>query len=165
MSSELSRTPYAANVVSDDLEAKPRPEGDAVSRSVAFSISEVGKPDKYFGFEPGRGVHDIHMNQGSVERFKKYNGVWQDGGMLIHFGSINQWVAIFLAFQSQCWHTDDVNGHCLGTADQPAEEKDVVIIAAMVNPPGHDPGKEKVLLLNTTADPIDLGRYNFKKYS
>ena len=63
-----------------------------------------------------------------------------------------QWVAIFLAFQSQCWHTDDVYGHCLGTADQPAEEKDVVIVAAMVNPPGHDPGKEKVLLLNTTAD-------------
>ncbi len=120
---------------------------------------EPNSRDKYFGFKPGNGIHDIHMNQGSVERFKKYNGVWQDGGMLIHFGSINQWVAIFLAFQSQCWHTDDINGHCLGTADQPAEEKDVVIIAAMVNPPGHDPGRERVLLLNTTADPIDFDRW------
>lgn len=117
---------------------------------------EPNKRDGYFGFKPGNGIHDIHMNQGSVEPFKKYNGVWQDGGMLIHFESINQWVAIFLAFQSQCWHTEEVNGHCLGTADQPAEEKDVVIIAAMVNPPGHDPGKEQVLLLNTTADHINL---------
>ena len=26
---------------------------------------EPGKPDKYFGFRPGRGIHDIHMNQGN----------------------------------------------------------------------------------------------------
>jgi len=120
---------------------------------------ESNKRDRYFGFKPGNGIHDIHMNQGSVEPFKKYNGAWQDGGMLIHFGSINQWVAIFLAFQSQCWHTEDINGHCMGAADQPAEEKDVVIIAAMVNPAGHDPGKERVLLLNTTADHIEFDRW------
>lgn len=41
--------------------------------------------DRYFHFKPGNGIHDIHMNQGNVGRWKKDNGVWQDGGILIHF--------------------------------------------------------------------------------
>ena len=112
--------------------------------------------DKYFGFKPGNGIHDIHMNQGSVEEFQKYNGVWQDGGMLLHLPSEDRWVAVFLAFQSQCWHTDDEKGNCIGDVDQPAEDKGVVIIAATVNPAGHDPGLERVLLLNTLATAVNL---------
>lgn len=100
--------------------------------------------------------HDIHMNQGSTGSFKRTNGVWQDGGMLIHFESEDRWVAVFLAFQSQCWHTDDEKGNCIGAPEQPAEEKDVVIIAARVNPTGHDPGRETVLLLNTMSHSIDM---------
>jgi uncharacterized protein YukJ len=57
---------------------------------------EPNRRDKYFGFKPGNGIHDIHMNQGSGAEFKKYNGVWQDGGMLIHLPSQNRWVAVFL---------------------------------------------------------------------
>ncbi len=117
---------------------------------------EPNKRDKYFGFKPGNGIHDIHMNQGSVEEFKKYNGVWQDGGMLLHLPSEDRWVAVFLAFQSQCWHTDDTQGDCLGDPELPAEDKAVVIIAATVNPAGHDPGMEKVLLLNTLATSVNL---------
>ena len=48
---------------------------------------EFNRRDKYFGFKPGNGIHDIHMNQGSAEEFKKYNGVWQDGAILIHLPS------------------------------------------------------------------------------
>ena len=96
------------------------------------------------------------MNQGSVEEFQKYNGVWQDGGILIHLPSDDRWVAVFLAFQSQCWHTDDEKGNCIGDVDQPAEDKGVVIIAAMVNPAGHDQGLERVLLLNTLATAVNL---------
>jgi hypothetical protein len=117
---------------------------------------EPNARDKYFGFKPGNGIHDIHMNQGSVEEFQKYNGVWQDGGMLIHLPSDDRWVAVFLAFQSQCWHTDDEMGNCTGDVDQPAEDKGVVIIAATVNPAGHDPGLERVLLLNTLATAVNL---------
>ena len=112
--------------------------------------------DKYFGFKPGNGIHDIHMNQGNSAEFKKDNGVWQDGGMLVHLPSDDRWVGVFLAFQSQCWHTDDVTGDCIGTPEQPAEDKGVVIIAATVNPAGHDPGAERVLLLNTLATSVDL---------
>jgi uncharacterized protein YukJ len=117
---------------------------------------EPNTRDKYFGFKPGNGIHDIHMNQGSVEEFQKYNGVWQDGGMLLHLPSEDRWVAVFLAFQSQCWHTDDDKGNCIGDVDQPAEDKGVVIIAAMVNPAGHDPGMERVLLLNSLATAVNL---------
>ncbi len=117
---------------------------------------EPGKRDKYFGFKPGNGIHDIHMNQGSAEEFAKYNGVWQDGGILIHLPSDNRWVAVFLAFQSQCWHTDDERGNCTDIIDQPVKDKDIVIIAALVNPTGHDPGSERVLLLNTLATPVNL---------
>ncbi|MFP7473592.1 YukJ family protein [Niallia taxi] len=78
---------------------------------------EENKADQYFKFKPGNGIHDIHMNQGNVGRWKKDNGAWQDGGILIHFEKENRWAAIFLAFQSQSWCTDD-NGHAL----KPVEE-------------------------------------------
>jgi uncharacterized protein YukJ len=74
---------------------------------------EMNLRDEYFGFIPGNGIHDIHMNQGNVGEFKKDNGVWQDGGMFIHLPSENRWVAVFLAFQSQCWHTDEETGNCI----------------------------------------------------
>lgn len=129
---------------------------------------ENDQRDRYFGFLPGNGVHDIHMNQGNVGRFTEQDGVWQDGGLLLHFPAMigsggellfpEQWVGVFLAFQSQAWHTDDVTGHRL-TPEQPTEaEPDgrVRIVAAMVNPKGDDAGRERVTLLNTTPDTIDL---------
>ena len=41
--------------------------------------------DKIFGFRPGNGVHDIHMNQGNSKQFRGDDGVWQDGGLLFEF--------------------------------------------------------------------------------
>ncbi|MBY0190935.1 YukJ family protein [Bacillus aerophilus] len=73
---------------------------------------EKNKPDRYFGFKPGNGIHDIHMNQGNLPKWFKDDGTWQDGGVLIHFENENRWVGIFLAFQSQSWCTDD-EGHCI----------------------------------------------------
>ncbi|MBM3785900.1 MAG: DUF2278 family protein [Acidobacteria bacterium] len=76
---------------------------------------EKGKTDKYFDFEPGNGIHDIHMNQGNAAQFKKDDGIWQDGALILHFpagsdGPNEKWIAIFLAFQSQSWDTDE-KGH------------------------------------------------------
>ncbi|GAB3686707.1 YukJ family protein [Actinocorallia lasiicapitis] len=70
-----------------------------------------GKSDKIFGFRPGNGVHDIHMNQGNSGRFTGDDGVWQDGGLLLRFA--DHWTAVFLAFQSQSWNTDDRTGHAV----------------------------------------------------
>ncbi|WP_346887392.1 YukJ family protein [Clostridium sp. UBA1056] len=60
-------------------------------------------------FEDGLGVHDVHMNQGSIEKFEDSNGSYQDGCILIEYPG-DHWEAIFLAFQSQSWCTDDKTG-------------------------------------------------------
>jgi uncharacterized protein YukJ len=84
---------------------------------------EAQKADQTFGFLPGNGVHDIHMNQGNDARFQTDDGVWQDGGLLLHYPDEARWVGIFLAFQSQAWHTDDVTGHAIGgTAAEAGQE-------------------------------------------
>ncbi len=128
---------------------------------------EAGRSDKVFGFRPGNGVHDIHMNQGNVERFQHDDGVWQDGGLLLHFPADDRWVGVFLAFQSQSFHTHDVTGHTIPVPvgpepteptepGVPAEQAPVVIVAAMVNPSGGAPERESVLLLNASPQQIDL---------
>jgi len=68
-------------------------------------------PDKVFGFTPGNGVHDIHMNQGNSAAFARDDGVWQDGGLIVETGPRPPWTAILLRFQSQSWTTDDRTGH------------------------------------------------------
>lgn len=60
-----------------------------------------------------QGIHDIHMNQGSQAQFQKYNGVWQDGGIMIYFPDEDRFSAIFLAFASQAAHTNEETGHSL----------------------------------------------------
>jgi uncharacterized protein YukJ len=122
-------------------------------------------PDKIFGFTPGNGVHDIHMNQGNSGRFTVDDGVWQDGGLLLHFPNQNQWVAIFLAFQSQAWHTDDTTGHTSTDVGQPGPgpqpgpgepDHQVRIVGALVNPTGPAPEAETVTLLNASSQDVDL---------
>ena len=75
-----------------------------------------------------------------------------------------QWTAIFLAFQSQAWHTDDTTGHTIaepqpGPGPQPGPEEpdhSVRIIGALVNPKGGGTEIETVTILNATPNTIDL---------
>ncbi|MFI1280155.1 DUF2278 family protein [Streptomyces sp. NPDC020858] len=119
---------------------------------------ERNKNDKVFDFAPGNGVHDVHMNQGSVGQFSSSNGVWQDGGLLMHFPSESRWVGIFLAFQSQAWHTDEKTGHRIETAEPRPVERNasVRIMAALVNPTGPAPERETITLLNASPTPVNL---------
>ena len=135
--------------------------GDPQARLLAFGEPwgpEPGEKDEVFGFRPGNGVHDIHMNQGNSDDFRRDDGVWQDGGLLLHLPADFRWVGIFLAFQSQAWHTDDVTGHAIGDGPPaPGAERPVVdILAAMVNPVGPAPEAESVLLLNSSPQAVDL---------
>lgn len=123
---------------------------------------EEGVPDKIFGFTPGNG---IHMNQGNAPRFKSDDGVWQDGGLLFAFPGSRQWVGVFLAFQSQAWHTDDRTGHASpdvpnpgpGPQPSPTEPDHLVrIVGALVNSVGSAPEQETVTLLNASPESIDL---------
>ncbi len=124
---------------------------------------ETDTKDKYFDFVPGNGIHDIHMNQGSVGRFQKDNGVWQDGGLLIHYPNREQWVGIFLTFQSQSFHTDDKNGDRLDSL-LAASTADIRILAALVNPVGSDRNTETVTLINTSTDKVDLSGWALTDY-
>jgi hypothetical protein len=139
--------------------------------AIVYAFGERWGPetarDKYFGFRPGNGIHDIHMNQGNDPKFADQDGVWQDGGVLIHFPVQSQWVAIFLKFQSQTWHTDDVTGSRI-EAEEPTTPGEIVgeivgepdlivrIIGALVNPIGPAPEAETVTLMNTSPQAIAL---------
>src|SRR3954470_9822263 len=142
-----------------------RAQADPSARLYAFGQRwgpEDGQADKIFGFSPGNGVHDIHMNQGNTGRFASDDGVWQDGGLLLHYPATQQWVAVFLAFQSQSWHTDDRTGHALpdlqavGHVPGPGEPDHVVRIVAALVADGDRAGGETVTLLNTGLRDLDL---------
>jgi uncharacterized protein YukJ len=123
---------------------------------------EKGHPDEVFDFEPGNGMHDIHMNQGNIGRHAHGNGIWQDGAVFFRDAATGLWTAIFLAFQAQAWHTDDHGdprdtGPRSRTGYEPGpQEPDLAvrIMAAVINPErGED---ETVTLLNITPETIDL---------
>jgi len=119
--------------------------------------------DKYFSeINPSRGVHDIHMNQGNPQgKYFGDNGIYQDGGLIFYFASRNRWAAVFTAFQSQSFYTDDVTGNPTTEVPKPGPAPTqnitpVSIIAAMVNPGGDDVGLEYVILLNKSNQDINL---------
>lgn len=63
----------------------------------------------------GKGIHDVHMNQGSDKPFlnngeddhNDHNDVWQDGAVIVNVGQ-PEWAAYFTAFTQQRVPTDDL---------------------------------------------------------
>jgi uncharacterized protein YukJ len=123
-------------------------------------------------FHTVQGVHDIHMNQGNARPgpFARDNGVFQDGGLILKFGS--RYVGLFLRFETEWLPTDNATGHRLPGAEPipvgspaagngggdptPVTHPTVYIERALVNPVGGDPGKEVVVIGNTTTASVDL---------
>lgn len=66
--------------------------------------------DYTFGFSPALGMHNIHMNQGNTSKWRHDDKVWEDGCIIINYNRTH-WIGLFLAFQSQSFHTDDRTGH------------------------------------------------------
>jgi uncharacterized protein YukJ len=178
---EMRPLPFSVPGFDNDLNEKldrvmQRAVADEGSLVYAFGERwgpESGVKDKYFGFLPGNGIHDIHMNQGNSQRFVSDDGVFQDGGLLVHFPDQQEWTAVFLKFQSQSWHTDDRTGHRLGGPEPPRPQPPigppqppelptsddpqglVRIIAALVNAT-QSPEVEVVTLINTAPHDINL---------
>ena len=177
---QMRPLPFSVPGFDNDLNEKldrvmQRAVGDENAMVYAFGERwgpEPATKDKYFGFLPGNGIHDIHMNQGNTGTYVADDGVYQDGGVLVHFPDQQQWTAIFLKFQSQGWHTDDQTGHRLTAPAPPppgppqppqppgpptTDEPDglIRIVAALVNPT-QSPEVEVVTLLNTAPHDVDL---------
>ncbi len=105
------------------------------------------------------------MNQANDASHAQEDGVWQDGGLLIEFPDEQRWVAIFLKFQSQGWHSDDTTGHAIagGSPVEPspgATDGMVRIVAALANPPADDVGRETVTILNVSPDLVNLAGWS-----
>jgi uncharacterized protein YukJ len=74
------------------------------------AFSDSGKVD---------GIHNIHMNQGNpIATFGKDNGTWQDGALFLYLPTTKAWTAIFIAFQTESWTTDN-NGNPLAASENP----------------------------------------------
>lgn len=121
--SQMKEVPPDAPGVDNDL--KDKVEAAVVKAmdqagSIVYAFGEKWGPepkkkDAYFKFIPGNGIHDIHMNQGNGGKYKKDNGVYQDGGLVFSYPN-GRWLAFFFAFQSQSFNTDD-KGNPLDTAE------------------------------------------------
>ena len=134
---------------------------------------EKGKEDAYFEFEPGNGVHLIHMNQGGEGDAR---ATFRDGALIIDFPRSGTASALFVKFQNQVWHTHEDDATPIVDAPAvpevpipdtgPVEPWPVVapdspyhlarIVAAMVNPRADDPGRESVTILNISDRRLDL---------
>jgi uncharacterized protein YukJ len=95
----------------DEYLARALIEPDARLYAFGMRWGPERRRDPVFGFRPANGLHNVHMNQGNAPGHAGEDGVWQDGGLLIQFPATDQWVGLFLAFQSQSWQTDDRTGH------------------------------------------------------
>ncbi len=75
-----------------------------------------------FYTKDGKGLHDVHMNQGSRGRFihhagndhNDHNDIWQDGALMVDFGEGN-FVAYFAAFTEQAVPTDELGNPVPGS--------------------------------------------------
>jgi Uncharacterized conserved protein (DUF2278) len=77
--------------------------------NILESLLTVGGRVFVFGapYTTGRGVHDIHMNQGDPPgQFQHLDGIWQDGGTIIERPS-GELVAFLTKFSTQSLKTDN----------------------------------------------------------
>jgi uncharacterized protein YukJ len=143
---------------------------DSTSRLHAYGTRwgpESHTPDQVFGFTPGNGIHDVHMNQGNRDEHWHDNGIWSDGGLIFQWRESNAdcWSAIFLAFQAQSWHTDD-RGHPTPYPEHDQQAPFVRddartplarIVAAFVHPNDDAVGSENVSIRNDSHEPLIVG--------
>jgi uncharacterized protein YukJ len=127
--------------------------------------------DVQFGTKDG--MHDIHMNQGNGSDHAEDNGVFNDGGLILRFP--DHVTGLFFRFKTQFLPTDAHGNRIPGVSkeippgatpidtpppDTPGDPQpafpSVYIERALVNPAGDDPGKEVVVIGNTTIASVDL---------
>ncbi len=146
-------------------------ESDVVFYGNAFSKDNPHQTDAAFGYTPDTpfGLDNVHMAQGDPREVNirlHENGAWHDGACFIWDQNSRRMTAIFLAFQSQGWHTN-ANGDLLFGAtgcEAPAYDFGVGLTplplpkrAAEVTSAHKSPdGTAAVVVANMGAGPLDL---------
>lgn len=100
-----------------DLPVSQKGQGNSPDNPVVALLNQaVADPEvTVFAFgsayqDPGQpgGIHDIHMNQGNpAGDHQDDNGIWQDGALFLYAPAKDQWTALFIAFQTESWQTDN----------------------------------------------------------
>lgn len=94
----------------------PGENNDILDKMEPILQNAIGKSTTYiFGSSFGSGIHDVHMNQGSLPRFD--NGIYEDGAVLFKYDD-GHWGGVFLAFASQRIPTN--------TAGEPERDSDTL---------------------------------------
>jgi uncharacterized protein YukJ len=142
--------------------------GDSTSRLHAFGSRwgpEHRTPDQVFGFRPGNGIHDVHMNQGNRDEHWHDNGTWSDGGLIFQWrgSGPDRWSAIFLAFQTQSWQTDDrgqptpyLEHDVRRWSPRDSHPAPIRIVAAYVHPNDEKAGVEHVSIRNDSHESVSV---------
>jgi uncharacterized protein YukJ len=131
--------------------------------------------DTEFGTKDG--MHDIHMNQGNPkDNHDEDNGVFNDGGLVLRFP--DHVTGLFFRFKTQFLPTDEHGDQIPGVSKEipaaatpvdtppvPPGDPDptfpsVYVEKALVNPAGDDPGKEVVVIGNTTLTAVELNGWS-----
>lgn len=96
------RTKDLVNIQSGEVlpSDAPGPDNDILDKLDPIISDAINKKATVyiFGSSYGSGIHDIHMNQGSLPTYS--NGIYEDGALLFKFDD-GHWEAVFLAFASQ----------------------------------------------------------------
>jgi uncharacterized protein YukJ len=157
------------DVVSQHLQALKVMGGELFAFGSHFHDA-APKPGIDTEFGTRDGMHDIHMNQGNApHEHDEDNGVFNDGGLLLQFP--DRVVGLFFRFKTQFLPTAAHGDRIPGVSKEippgvtpddtdPGETHPafptVYIERALVNPVGDDPGKEIVVIGNTTMLATDL---------
>jgi uncharacterized protein YukJ len=112
--------PNQMKVIPADLTGPDNDLNDKIDQQMKLALNNPDATIYVFGThysDGGKGVHNVHMNQGNTKFSASENGTYHDGCFLLHFEKENRWLAYFLAFQSQSWCTNDDGKPLNGSVD------------------------------------------------
>ena len=138
----------------------------------AFAKDNPHQTDQAFGYTPDTpfGLDNVHMAQGDPRALDvrlHENGVWHDGACFIWDARARRMSAVFLAFQSQAWHTNDSGDVLYGATGceaplydfgkgaftpLPIPKRAAEITSAHCAPDGSG----AIIVVNMTAETLDL---------
>ena len=58
-------------------------------------------------YDNEKGIHDIHMNQGSQSPHDVNDRANNDGGIFFYNNETEKWTSLFIMFENQTLHTDE----------------------------------------------------------